>query len=66
MTGKLWLRDFLPASLPNSRIMTFGYNSAYAFSDSVAIINDFAHDLLNMLNGKRLNVSSHKFKILVV
>ena len=30
----LWLRDFLPADIPNARIMTFGYDSTVAFSKS--------------------------------
>lgn len=34
----LWLRDLLPAEIPNARIMTFGYDSSVAFSKSVAKI----------------------------
>ncbi len=30
--GSLWLRDFLPADVPEARIMTFAYDSAVAFS----------------------------------
>ncbi|EFE44249.1 LipA and NB-ARC domain protein [Trichophyton verrucosum HKI 0517] len=28
-TGVMWLKDLLPSSLPNARIMTFGYNSKF-------------------------------------
>ena len=33
---KLWLQDFLPTDLPRARIMTFGYNAAAVFQNSVA------------------------------
>jgi hypothetical protein len=49
----MWLEDFLPLAIPQSRIMTFGYNSALAFSRSQAGINAFAKDLLNRLRMKR-------------
>lgn len=52
-TQSLWLRDFLPEAIPNSRIMSYGYNSAAAFSLSTASIDDFATDLLNRIRGKR-------------
>ncbi len=51
--GPLWLRDFLPADIPEARIMTFGYDSAVAFSKSVAKIEDKALELLNHLSAKR-------------
>lgn len=51
--GSLWLRDFLPADIPNARIMTFGYDSTTAFSKSVAKIEDMALELLNHLSAKR-------------
>ena len=51
-TGSLWLRDFLPADIPNARIMSFGYNSTVAFRKSVAKIEDKALELLNHLSFK--------------
>ncbi|KAK0627946.1 hypothetical protein B0T14DRAFT_563709 [Immersiella caudata] len=50
-SGKCWLEsgDFLPAALPNARIMTFGYNSGLAFSKSRGGIETYARDLLNRL-----------------
>lgn len=53
---KLWLRDFLPTLVPKSRIMTFGYDSNWAFSRSVAGIEEFASDLLNRLRNKRWSI----------
>ena len=51
--GFLWLRDVLPAEIPFARIMTFGYDSTVAFSNSVAKLEDKALDLLNRLSAKR-------------
>jgi hypothetical protein len=50
---KLWLRDFLPKDLPGARVMTFGYNAAAAFGNSVAEIRDHARGLLGELIEKR-------------
>ena len=49
----IWLRDLLPAELPFAYIMTFGYDSVVAFSNSVAKIEDKALELLNRLSKKR-------------
>lgn len=46
---KLWLRDFLPKDLPGSRVMTFGYNAAFAFQNTTAGIKEHAKSLLNAL-----------------
>lgn len=51
--GTLWLRDLLAIDIPSARIMTFGYDSTVAFSNSVARIEDKALDLLNRLGGQR-------------
>ena len=51
--GTLWLRDCLPEEVPSARIMTFGYDSTVAFSNSVAGIEDKALDLLNRLGAQR-------------
>ena len=52
-SNKLWLRDFLPSQVPNTRIMSFGYDSFVAFSKSEVEISDVAVDLLNRLHGER-------------
>ncbi|KAL9585984.1 MAG: hypothetical protein Q9212_001203 [Teloschistes hypoglaucus] len=49
--GHMWLRDTLPRNLPHSRIWTYGYDSAVAWSGSVSGIQDFARDLLERLLG---------------
>ncbi|KAL8654315.1 MAG: hypothetical protein Q9226_003490 [Calogaya cf. arnoldii] len=51
--GKLWLQDFIPSQITNTRVMSYGYDSLVAFSKSVAGVEDFAADLLNRLNDER-------------
>ena len=52
-SGKLWLRDLLPYQVPNTRIMSYGYDSTVAFSKSEIKLVDVAADLLNRLNDER-------------
>ena len=51
--GKLWLRDFLPRQIPDSRIMTFGCNSTLAGAWTASGMIDFVRDLLDRLSGRR-------------
>ena len=48
-TGKLWLRDFLPHTIPNARIMTFGYDSRVVGTRSVIGMMENANILLTQL-----------------
>ena len=50
---KLWLRDFLPKTVPEARVFTFGYNSSIAFGGTASRIDDFARTLLERLLQKR-------------
>lgn len=63
---KLWLRDFLPSQIPNARIMSYGYNSAVAFSKSVAGIEEFAEDLLNRLDNERATAEERARPIIFI
>ncbi|KAG4277747.1 hypothetical protein FPRO04_06990 [Fusarium proliferatum] len=45
----LWLRDSLPTHIPQSRIMSFGYDSTVLFGKSRSQIYDYAVDLANRL-----------------
>lgn len=49
----MWPRDLVPQVIPTARVMTFGYDSRWAFSPSKADIEDFALDLLNRLRLER-------------
>ncbi|KAF4626531.1 hypothetical protein G7Y89_g11628 [Cudoniella acicularis] len=53
---KLWLKDFLPITIPNARILLFGYNANVAFETSTAGVVEHAINLLNRLNMKRKGV----------
>lgn len=52
----MWLKHVLPGDFPNCRIMTFGYDSAVAFSKSVSGIENFALGLLSYLRTRRHKV----------
>lgn len=48
--GPMWLRDFLPKTIPKARISTYGYNSALIGPNtSVSTLKDFAKDLLQRI-----------------
>ena len=63
--GTLWLRDLLPDDVPSARIMTFGYDSTVAFSNSVVRIEDKALDLLNRL-GLRRDETTYKRPLIFI
>jgi hypothetical protein len=52
-TNAFWLKDFLPRDVPNTRVMTFGYNATAAFGDTTADIADHAKALLVSLVDER-------------
>ena len=54
--GGTWLEDILPGKVPFARIMTFGYDSTVAFTNSVAKIEHHALALLNDLSSNRKEV----------
>jgi hypothetical protein len=56
--GTMWLESILPDKIPYARIMTFGYNSAIAFSSSEAMLEDKSIELINRLTVKRSSVSN--------
>lgn len=55
VSGKLWLRDFLPKDLPGARIMSFGYDSMVVNSKSVHGMIESVGDLLLQLRYRRLS-----------
>lgn len=64
----LWLRDFLPLQFPSLklRIWSFGYDSATAFTNSVADIDDAAKALVNALDGERQTKNSKRKPIVFI
>lgn len=63
---RLWLRDFLPESIPDARVFSFGYNSAVAFGGTASKIDDFATSLLERLLQKRRQYKDHIRPIIFV
>jgi hypothetical protein len=53
--GTLWLRDIAAEQLPEARIYTFGYDSAFAFSQGTGNVRDFARSLLEALRLERVS-----------
>jgi len=51
--GVLWPRDLLPQTIPNIRVMTFGYNADLVMNTSTYGIRDHATKLLSSLRDKR-------------
>jgi hypothetical protein len=51
--GTLWLREYAGTEFPGARVYTFGYDSAFAFSQGTGKIRDFAKSLLEAINLER-------------
>lgn len=55
VSGKQWLRDFLPKDLPGARIMSFGYDSMVVDSNSIQGMIEGVAGLLMQLRYRRLS-----------
>jgi hypothetical protein len=53
MDIKLWLRDFIPATFSGARVMSYGYDAAFALSSSVSSVDTAATSLLDLIHGAR-------------
>jgi hypothetical protein len=53
--GTLWLRDIAGRQLPGARIYSFGYDSAFAFSQGTGNVRDFARSLLEAIKLERMS-----------
>jgi hypothetical protein len=49
----MWLRDFLPKSIPNARILTYGYDTKLPGSQSTASILELSRKLLESVKTVR-------------
>lgn len=52
-SGTNWLSDFLPALVPNARILAYQYNANIAFGVSVAGVEEQAQNMLSCLWSQR-------------
>lgn len=62
---KLWLRDFLPSTLPTARIWSFGFNSS-VFSQSTSDIEDVSRTLLDRIDSVRENSQAREKPIIFI
>ena len=49
----MWLRDFLPDSVPKARIMTYGYDTRLPGSQSTASVLELSRKLLESVKAIR-------------
>lgn len=54
--GHVWIQDDLPKDIANARVMTFGYNAAYAGDATSGRIRDFGKPLLEAIRLEREQV----------
>ncbi|KAI1861556.1 hypothetical protein JX265_009523 [Neoarthrinium moseri] len=64
--GHLWLRDSLPAHVPEARILTYGYDSAVFFSSSTMTLDGFSRDLLSSLGHERRRDDSRQRPLIFI
>ncbi|KAJ4859789.1 NACHT domain-containing protein [Trichoderma breve] len=61
----MWLRDFLPASIPNVRVLTYGYNTKLPGSRSKSSILELSRKLLESIKTARDENTKHRPLILI-
>lgn len=64
--GKPWIMDFLPAQLPHARVFSYGYDSNFIRSSSVAGIPEFAMNLLAWLKLRRSTETERQRPLLFI
>ncbi|RAL65479.1 hypothetical protein DID88_001045 [Monilinia fructigena] len=63
---EMWLRDFLPKDIPNTRILLYGYPSAVPGGQSTEKVEDIASTFLNRLAILRKNTSTRHRPIIFI
>jgi hypothetical protein len=53
ISNEVWLRDYLPKDIPNTRVLTYGYNTTILKSKSKASIEHLALNFLESLKSFR-------------
>lgn len=61
----MWLRDFLPASIPNLRVLTYGYDTKLPGSRSKSSILELSRKLLESIKTTRDESTKHRPLILI-
>ncbi|RPB08257.1 hypothetical protein P167DRAFT_468139, partial [Morchella conica CCBAS932] len=65
-TGAMWLRDFLPQSFPQARIMAFDHSSAWSMDAPVKSVEVCGEQLLHVLNTRRDTAEEMKRPIIFI
>ncbi|KAM0138754.1 hypothetical protein ACHAO1_003353 [Botrytis cinerea] len=63
---EMWLRDFLPKDIPNTRILLYGYPSTVSGGQSMEKVEDIAITFLNRLTLLRRNTSTRNRPIIFI
>ncbi|KAI9642688.1 hypothetical protein NHQ30_008419 [Ciborinia camelliae] len=63
---EMWLRDFLPKDIPNSRILLYGYPSTVPGGQSMEKVEDIASTFLNRLTLLRKNTLTQNRPIIFI
>ncbi|KAF5868486.1 putative ankyrin repeat-containing protein [Botrytis fragariae] len=63
---EMWLRDFLPKDIPNTRILLYGYPSTVSGGQSMEKVEDIASTFLNRLTLLRRNTSTRNRPIIFI
>ncbi|KAF3073926.1 hypothetical protein CFAM422_003506 [Trichoderma lentiforme] len=61
----MWLRDFLPGSIPNARVLTYGYDTKLPGSRSKSSILELSRKLLESIKTTRDESTKHRPLILI-
>ncbi|PTB53172.1 hypothetical protein M431DRAFT_509509 [Trichoderma harzianum CBS 226.95] len=61
----MWLRDFLPGSIPNARVLTYGYDTKLPGSRSKSSILQLSRKLLESIKTTRDESTKHRPLILI-
>ena len=65
-TGVNWLRDLLPRTVPDARVMSLSYNSMLQFSKSTADVSTFALQLLEGISAERESLEEASLPIIFI
>ncbi|TGO63853.1 hypothetical protein BCON_0010g00180 [Botryotinia convoluta] len=63
---EMWLRDFLPKDIPNTRILLYGYPSIVSGGQSMEKVEDIASTFLNRLTLLRRKTSTRNRPIIFI
>jgi hypothetical protein len=65
-TGNNWLKDSIPAYIPNARVKSFSYDFSVQLSKAVSDVSDFADQLLAGLGSRRLSEAEQERPVVFI